>query len=188
MRVEVRRAWNVYAAVAASLATAGLAAAMVAAMVSACRVEPSPYTAASMLAAVTATLLAHEAVHVATARLLGVPGVRVRLYSRLAALIVDYDRMTLGQYVAVALAPQTLSIGLLLAAALLHSMGRVLEPLLLYTSALANIVGGVPDIMLSAYFGVVHRRAVGLSLLYDENGRVAGGVVEEPDRIVVYTF
>ena len=188
MRVEVRRAWNIYAAVATSIAVAGLAVPLVAGMVGACRVRPSPSTAALMLSAVVATLLAHEALHVVAARALRVSGVRVRFHPRMLALVVDYDYMSLGQYVAVALTPQALTIALLAAAAVLHAAGLTFEPLILYTSAVVNVVGGVPDIFLSAYFSLFHRSAVRLGLLYDEKGSIAGGVVVEPDRLVVYTF
>lgn len=139
---------------------------------------------ASLAAALTAAML-HEALHYLAARILHVQGLRLRLHRGLAALMVEYDWMTPRQYLVVALAPQLLT--LLLAAAIAATSGAL--RLLLCVAAAANLAGGAPDIVNALYFYMVHGSALRFTLLYGEDGSVAGGVVEYRDgRLVVYVF
>jgi len=144
----------------------------------------SPSLAASLLAASTlGSILAHEYTHYLAAKLMGVAGAHVRGSLRMAALMLDYDYMSPGEYVAVTLAPQALTVAYLALAGL--SCGGPVT-LALCVAGLTNLGGGIPDIANSIYFGIAHRGARGFRLLYDEDGRVAGGVVEYDDRIVIY--
>jgi len=147
-------------------------------------VRPHPALAAALLAVATpATILAHEYTHYLAARILGVRGARVRGSARMLALMLDYDYMTPGEYVTVTLAPQILTLTLLALEGLACGGPAALA---LCIGALVNLGGGIPDIANSIYFGLAHHRAKGFRLLYDEDGRVAGGVVEYRDKIVVY--
>ncbi len=187
MEVVVRRAWNVYAAVAMSVA-AGLAAAP--ALAAAARLASglgAPLAACLAAAVAAAVVAAHELLHLAWARRLGV-GARLRFAPRLLALALDYDAMSPRQYASVALAPQLLTLALAASAALLNAAGLGVAASLALLGAAVNLVGGVPELVLSAYFRLAHPRARRLALLYDESGGIAGGVVEEPGRIVVYVF
>ncbi len=145
---------------------------------------PCPLGLAASIASAVAAAAAHEAMHYLAARLLGVTGLRLRFSGRLAAIVVDYDYMTPGEYLVVALAPQLLT-PLLLGYALAAGGAA---GLLACIAAAANLAGGAPDIVNGLYFYMVHRRASELRPLYDEGGGVAGGVVVYPGRLVVYTL
>ncbi len=146
---------------------------------------PCPLGLAVSIAAAVATALAHEGLHYLAARAVGVRGLRLVLHRGLAALMIIYDYMTPRQYLVVALAPQLLSAVLALAAAYTGGLAR----LLLCIGLAANLAGGAPDVVNALYFYMVHRGASRFTLLYGEDGRVAGGVVEYPDgRLVVYVF
>ncbi len=138
----------------------------------------------TLLAAALATALAHEAIHLAAARLLGVPGARLRFAPRITALIVDYDEMTPSQYFTVALAPQLLT-PLLLAAAS-HLEG--LPGLVLCVAGVVNLAGGAPDIVNALYFRLVHGDAQRFRPLYRWDGQIDGGIVEYKDKLIVYVI
>ncbi len=144
----------------------------------------SPVYFAVLLLGVVDVSLWHELLHIAAAGAVGVPGLRFRFSGRLLGFVMDYDYMQLWQYVVVALAPQTLTLLLLLAGvAVRGAAGGVLAVM-----GLGNLAGGVVDIVNAVYFAARHPRARRLLLLYDEDGRVVGGVVEEDDKLVVYQF
>ncbi len=152
------------------------------------RPAPSPCCGCSgcgcvalVVAAILATVFLHEALHVVAARLVGVRGLRVRFEPRLVSLILDYEWMTPLQYVVVALAPQLLSIVLLIVLVAIPGYSLVAWP-----SLVVNVAGGIPDMINAIYFGLVHGDARRFWLLYDEKGRVVGGVVEYVDKLVVY--
>lgn len=134
-----------------------------------------------VIAGIVATVFVHEGLHVVAARAVGVRGLRVRLEPRMGSLLLDYDWMTPLQYVIVALAPQVLSVVLLILLVVARDYS-----LLLWPSLVVNVAGGVPDMLNAIYFGLVHGDARRFWLLYDERGRVVGGVVEYPDKLVVY--
>ena len=145
----------------------------------------SPAVPAALLSATLAVIVAHELVHYLVARLLGVPGARLRVEPRIAAIMLDYDYMTPNQYLVVALAPQLLT-------PLLVALGLWLgglPGLSLCVAAAANLAGGAPDVVNALYFRLVHGSASRFMLLYRWDGRVDGGVVEYPDgSIVVYVI
>jgi Zn-dependent protease len=140
---------------------------------------------AATLAALAAVIVLHELFHYLAALALGVEGLRLKFNARLGAIMLDYTSMTPGQYVAVALAPQALTLLLILLS--WASCGSIVATFAC-TAALVNLGGGIPDIVNAVYFGILHRRARSFHLLYDEQGRVVGGVVEYPDKLVVYLF
>ena len=145
----------------------------------------SPRVPLALLSSTLAVVVAHELVHYAAARLLGVPGARLRFEPRIAAIMLDYDYMTPNQYLVVATAPQLLTP--LLVAAGLHLGGLV--GLSLCVAAAANLAGGAPDVVNALYFRLVHGSASRFRLLYRWDGRVDGGVVEYDDEtIVVYVI
>jgi hypothetical protein len=140
-------------------------------------------TVSLLVAATLGAILVHEYTHYLAARLAGVEGARIRASLRMAALMLEYDYMSPREYVIVTLAPQILTAVYLALAGL--TCGSPLT-LAFCVAGLINLGGGIPDIVNSIYFGVVHHGAKSFRLLYDEDGRVAGGVVEYNDRIVVY--
>ena len=129
-------------------------------------------------------MAAHELLHLAAAKLLRVPGARLRFIPRLTALLLDYDYITPNQYFIVALAPQLMTPLLLWAA----STTGGLASLALCIAAVVNLAGGAPDIVNALYFRLVHGDAIRFRLLYRWDGQVDGGVVEYRDRIIVYVI
>ena len=145
--------------------------------------ECAPALAASLAAAI-ATIIAHEATHYTVARLLHVPGAKMRAEWKMLALMLDYNYMTPKQYLVVTLAPQALTILLLAIAPLLQGTPRLAACI----AAGANLAGGAPDIVNSLYFTMVHGKAQKFHLLYNEKGAVEGGIVEYRDKLILYLF
>ncbi len=188
VEVVVKRAWNVYAGALLAVIAGLLMVGPVAALAGFACVRGVTLDFAAVLSlAIVGVVAAHELIHIIVAKLLGVKGLRVTFIPRLLSVAVDYDYMSPGQYFAVALAPQGLSLLLLWLAHILLLDGVYAGAVITYTAAVVNVVGGVPEVFLAAYFSTVHRNARRLALLYDEKG-IAGGVVEEPGRLVVYMF
>lgn len=189
-RVILRRAWSVYA---------GLVAALVAPIVLAryapilcgnlmhcsgvCVVEINIVTLVAVLVGIA---LLHELVHAASARLMGVRGVRIRTAFHIGAIMMDYLWMTPLQYLIVAVAPQVLSVIIL--AVVRSGLVTGSLGLILCLGLIFNISGSMVDIVSAVYFSLAHWRANRFMLLYDDRGRVVGCVVEHDDKLVVYTI
>jgi len=134
-----------------------------------------PANPALLLATATAYILAHEAIHAATAKLFN-PRTTIKLYPRLLALIVNYSSLKFSEYCVVLLAPQLL-LGIPTVVAL-----AVAPSWLLYTTLLVHLVassGDYASLTLTLIARIKLRESIArVHLLYDEKGRVAGGVYE----------
>ncbi len=177
MKVIIRRAWSLYAGL-----PLGLMLSFLFISVSMCKSCSTP-DITSFIAAIVATLAIHEALHYVVGRLIGVNGLRLRFLLKLTAIVVEYDRVTPHQYVAMALAPHVLTIFLIMLI-----LTSTCTPIPLCAALIVNLVGSGPDTALAMYYGIRHRRACFFKLLYDEKGAIVGGVVEYSDRLVVYIF
>ncbi|ALL00999.1 hypothetical protein Pyrde_0951 [Pyrodictium delaneyi] len=188
-KVIVRRAWSIYAGLVAALATpiivmyliAPLCGRTIGCSPGGCVIEVNMIVLAASLASV---VVLHELIHMVSARLIGVEGVRLRLVARMGAIMIDYSWMTPRQYLVVALTPQLLSIIAL--AMIAYGMIRGTLGLALCIAFVFNVSGGMVDIVNAVYFSLTHWYAKRFLLLYSENGGVAGGVVEYDDKLVVY--
>lgn len=146
---------------------------------------PCPLGLLASIATAVLVAAGHELLHYLAARVMGVRGLRLVAHRGLAAVMMLYDYMVPRQYLVVALAPQLLSVGLALLAYLASGPLRLLACI----GLAANLAGGAPDVVNALYFYLVHGSAARFTLLYGEDGSVAGGVVEYPDgRLVVYVF
>jgi len=134
-----------------------------------------PSNPALLLATATAYVLAHEALHAIVAKLFN-PRTAVKLYPRLLALIVDYSSLKFSEYCTVLLAPQLL-LGVPIAVALTATPSWLLYAALLVHLAASS--GDYASLTLTLIARVKLRESIArVHLLYDEKGRVAGGVYE----------
>jgi len=117
---------------------------------------------------------AHEFSHYMIARRYN-PHVKIRFLPKLGALVLDYVKLGYTEYVKVALTP-LLTVELPLVMIYLLTRGSAI--LLLAVVHFAASLVDVTDVLCVS---VLHRGGT-IHLVYDERGRVAGILIEEPSK------
>ncbi|MCX8204430.1 MAG: DUF3267 domain-containing protein [Candidatus Nezhaarchaeota archaeon] len=123
----------------------------------------------------------HELTHYFTARRFNKKA-RIRLMLRYGALVLDYDKLTRNQCVTVGLMP------LLVIEAPLVATWLLLSSSLLLVLALLHGAGSIVDVVYSLRLLTEASSRSTVSVLYDEGGRVAGAVVEDPSKPLTIVY
>jgi hypothetical protein len=118
--------------------------------------------------------LLHEYSHYIVAKRY-TPEARIRIYPKLGALILDYVRLTYGQYAKTVFAPMlTIQLPLIVLYMIFNSPTILVAAILHFLASSIDIIGFVVT-SITHYGGTFH-------IVYGEKGEIAGILVVEPKK------